>query len=600
MSQRSLDQRGETLVKTLSHLAQFTRRKQDLILIAPLLLLSWYATTVGALTLLGGGGETDLGLAIFVGVFVAIMTIAMKYMLDQVLFSGWVKKLIALPGYAALVVFSVAFGFAWWWERLQSGAETVATGEAQLTIVRTFLREASNDLQNVDGGLAQLAARSERMAGLERSQGRTCEANVGAGDGPRRVFRDAEAVSFANQRDRIGTSIATLNAQIDAVEVQLNDWSTQTSNSISDDAREDRARRTAALNSSLNEVEIAYNGLLTASSPIARLAADYPGQAELYRSGGERSGPNANGETRSFRCTDVEMADDLDNMVSVINALPTLDIPEIQSFDNSSEATRAAFQRLRHTVVAAPGGFAGLRQTLSQAQENAERNTIARNPADGEGGSEADSGDDRSAILNLLGETGEPEGLRDADWLPLAIAGLVDLSILVMTLLAPRPQAGAFEQEARDREAARNHEITYQILLKNAIDLEDDAVYKHLQKYLVEINGDPYIVVPKTGPNSKRLTRDDRAIANFVNILRGRRLVTVAAGPGGEGATTGLVNRLLEMKGSPAGGREGFHLYRMGRRTLEQLIREFIVKRDEQNRRDSGGYDPEGPERPES
>lgn len=561
-----------------------------------MLCLSWYATTVGAITLLTDGGEeTNLALSIFIGVFVAIFTLLMKYALDAVLFAGLGRKLIALPLYIALLVFSVAFGFAWWWERLQSGAETVQSGEAQLSIVRTFLREATDDLQNIDSGLAQLAARSQQQAALERTQGRTCEADVGAGDGPRRVFRDAEAERSAQDRSRVGAEIEALNAQIAAVTAQLNDWSANVSEAASASAREVRRTRTAELNSALEAIEVEYNGMRTDTLSIGGLASDYATDAELYLTGGQRSGPTPTGQTATFRCQDEEMGRSLESMASVIDALPPLEIPDLQSYDDSSEATRAAFQRFGRTFFQSPGDLFTLGRRLSEAEENAERNRERSLITAGEAAaSDQEREDERDDILALLGLTGEAEGMREDDWPPLLIAGLVDLAILVMSLIAPRPHRSPFEQEARDRENTRRFKITYQVLLKNAMELEDDPQFRYLQKYLLEINGSPYIAVPKSGPNNKRLTRDDRAIANFVTILRGRGQVTFSPGPDPDHVTAQKVNEILAMKGSPAAGRDAFELYRLGRQTLEQIIRELIIKRDEEQKRDAGSSDFDG------
>ena len=108
---------------------------------------SFYGTWVGLDGIISlGDNEQGAGQTI-VFVFVMLLTLAMVYMLELFLkFFGSYKCLLPLLAYIPLLIFSISFGFAFYWQRLNANDEAINTSTSGVLTIETEVRGAKERL----------------------------------------------------------------------------------------------------------------------------------------------------------------------------------------------------------------------------------------------------------------------------------------------------------------------------------------------------------------------------------------------------------------------------------------------------------------------
>ena len=170
-----------------------------------LLLISGYATWHGMRDFIigvsGGGGHDSDGLSIPNDLLVVIVVAALTFLMWLALRETFgshrrlTERLITIPLYLFLALWSIGFGYGFWWS-LIAGEEATRSGLAGL---QEDARDASSAiaarLDAVRGQLDSVVSWSDTQMAREESSGGSCGTTSGAGRGPlynaRRGVRDS-------------------------------------------------------------------------------------------------------------------------------------------------------------------------------------------------------------------------------------------------------------------------------------------------------------------------------------------------------------------------------------------------------------------------
>jgi hypothetical protein len=209
--------RGQN-VSSLMRLADYLFGRHALIGIASfmLLVISGYATWHGMNDFIVGvssapaSGKEVAGLSVTSEMLVIAICIALTFLMWLALREAlgaqrkWHERLIAIPLYVFLFLWSVGFGYGFWWS-LIAGEEATKSGLAGL---QEDARDASTAiaarLEAVRVQLGAVVSWSDGQMAREESSGGSCGVASGAGRGP-----------LYNARRSVRDSIATLRESVD-------------------------------------------------------------------------------------------------------------------------------------------------------------------------------------------------------------------------------------------------------------------------------------------------------------------------------------------------------------------------------------------------
>lgn len=182
---------------------------------AMLLIISGYATWAGMNDFIVGAANASKGRELAGGVTVShvhlviAVTIALTFLmwiaLRETIGRGrpWYNRAITLPLYLFLVLWSVGFGYGFWWS-LIAGEEATRTGLAAL---QEDARDASNAvsarLDAVKGQLDSVVTWSDGQMAREEASGGSCGVASGAGRGRLYASRKSVRDSVASLRDNV-------------------------------------------------------------------------------------------------------------------------------------------------------------------------------------------------------------------------------------------------------------------------------------------------------------------------------------------------------------------------------------------------------------
>lgn len=200
-------------------------------------------------------------------------------------------RLITLPLYLFLAIWSIGFGYGFWWSLIAGPEATKAGLSGQAEDVRDAAVDVKARLEAVRARLDSVGALSERQMALEASSGGSCGVRSGAGQGP--LFRARERVrdSVSGLRTNIDSNWL---ASIDRDLVQLN---AQLGGAVSGDTVADRQ---AAFERAAADIRGKARAIAARSDALGRSYA-----AEMRQLADEVS--VAPGET-GFSCYDPSLA----------------------------------------------------------------------------------------------------------------------------------------------------------------------------------------------------------------------------------------------------------------------------------------------------
>lgn len=460
-----------------------------------LLIISGYATWAGMQDFIVGasaaakGREGPGGFSVSHTHLVIAVTVALTFLMWIALRESIGKdrtiteRLITFPLYIFLVLWSVGFGYGFWWS-LIAGEEATRTG---LSALQEDARDAGSAvaarLDAVKAQIDSVAQWSDSQMSLEETRGGSCGIPSGAGRGPlynaRRQVRDA----VGSIRDGVTKSwIGPVQAELELLR--------KNAAGLEGDNPEDRQKRFEAMAS---EIRGSARNIASRSNELGRATAQsMRGLADQVA-----IAPN----TAGFTCHDPQLASRLR-----------------QAADQSAEPAKL---QLRNAVFSeGPAGVANAVKNL-WTNMGAYFSSLARWVVSG-----------GTAKFEHT-TSGEPITGRDMIAL-LATIG-IDLGLFVLALL-DRPAAFQRRDGLEDNAAAvhlpspqvvRQLAAAFQTAIARAGDRDTEWVRQHF----IHHNGASYFVTPnlygvvKDGPNSKKEEKWALALNQLAGVMEDVKLV---------------------------------------------------------------------------
>ena len=201
-------------------IAAFTRDIALNSLILLLLGLSFFATLVGLLGFVDDrAGGANFASRSTTTALVLTLTLAMYIALRETLRPRrWIYWPAAAALYTLLALWSIGFGYGYWWSALASGPATERTRSEAVEIVRTGAADAIARLDAASSQMAAAVTLSEQRAAQEKETGGSCGRPSRPGDGPRTRARLAIHTSVSDIALRLETQWRPpLSTEIDTV-----------------------------------------------------------------------------------------------------------------------------------------------------------------------------------------------------------------------------------------------------------------------------------------------------------------------------------------------------------------------------------------------
>lgn len=163
--------------------------------------LSDFAVTKADVSLVGG-----LSVRAFIAILVVILTLAMYVALRELLKpKHWLNWLPALLLYAVLAVWSVGFGYGFWWSLLAGNSATDASFSKAISAVEQQAISIESDIAAITSQMDNAVRLSQAKAEQEAERGGTCGVASRGGAG-----------KFLRARQETQTELATLSETIKA------------------------------------------------------------------------------------------------------------------------------------------------------------------------------------------------------------------------------------------------------------------------------------------------------------------------------------------------------------------------------------------------
>jgi hypothetical protein len=464
--------------------------RNALIGVASLLLLaiSGYATWVGMTDFIvgvqteGAPEQTrDIGvLSVTNEVLITLVVITLTFLMWLALretFGAsrtWRERLVTLPLYVFLLLWSVGFGYGFWWS-LIAGAEATRTSLAELQEdARAAATSVSARLEAVQAQLDSVVSWSESQMEREETSGGSCGKPSGAGRGPLYAARESVRDSVASLRQNIAQSwIAPVQQDITKLRESATSLSGETyaarQRAFDRKAAEIRSRARSIAQRS-NQLGASYAGEMRA---LANVVSIQPGKA-------------------GFSCYDPTLAERLRQAADQADEPVALNL-QTAEFTEGPAGVAKAIKLLWSNIGAYLSGlidFIGSGFTV---------------PENGNGGASGGgiTGRDLIALLAAIG---------------------VDLGLFALMVLNP-PVTGPNRRDALIATQARLHTppspVVRQITaaLKTAIARAPDANLEWVRQHFVHHRDTSYFVIPNLYSCQDDKTEERRALA--MNQLAG-------------------------------------------------------------------------------
>ncbi|MFM9940889.1 MAG: hypothetical protein ACKVP7_15505 [Hyphomicrobiaceae bacterium] len=465
-----------------------------------LLVISGYATWSGMNDFIIGassaskGRELPGGFSVSHTHLVVAVTVALTFLMWISLREAigkerkFTERLITFPLYIFLVLWSVGFGYGFWWS-LIAGEEATRTG---LSSLQEDARDAgaavAARLDAVRAQIESVATWSDSQMTVEETRGGSCGVASGAGRGPlynaRRQVRDA----VSSIRDSVTKSWIT------PVQIEL-DLLRKNAAGLEGDGAEDRQKRFEAMASqirgSARNIASRSNELGKATASSMRGLAD---QVAIP--------PNTSG----FTCHDPQLAQRLRQAAEQAAEPAKLQLREVV-FNEGPAGVANAVKNLWTNMGSY---FANLARYVFTGGKSSGDHTSSGEPI---------TGRDMIALLATIG---------------------IDLGLFVLALL-DRPAAfqrrdGLEDNTARlhlpSKDVVRQLAAAFQTAIGRAQDRDIEWVRQHF----IHHNGASYFVTPnlygvvKDGPNSKKEEKWALALNQLAGVMEDVKLVrTVSA-----------------------------------------------------------------------
>jgi hypothetical protein len=404
-------------------------------LLSGLLFVSAYATYEGIVNLVAAQQGADPNMALRFGAVVSVIliTIAMWASLEFARRRGSIAlRIAAACFYLFAVVWSVGFGFGFWWSMLVSRSETQQAFDENMQSFNSSLQQAQGQLSGISASVARAAALSDARSAREDQFGGTCGVPSPPGDGPLRRAR------FGVARDLTLLSQQMDSQWIQPVSAAISEVAEQTSTVVQRAADQTTEQRTAAYN---QQARIARNRASTLNGSNATFSRSF--SAQISDLAAQLRVSNVNDP--NFRCYDPELATTLELAAREASDPPRIFPPEFES-NEGPQATREAFNRLWGFF------FSGI-----------------------------------SPSRNLT----DRKSMEDNDWIALVAAVIIDVGILFFTLIRPLP----VYEDSRSR-FPQSHLGAPRDIIRKRIQRSPDRYRSLFERMKFEASGRDYLASP--------------------------------------------------------------------------------------------------------
>ncbi|MEQ1695212.1 MAG: hypothetical protein ABL901_05150 [Hyphomicrobiaceae bacterium] len=478
--------------KTIDYL--FGRNALIAIASAMLLCISGFATWSGMNDFIIGASATGAskgreiagGVSISHHSLVIAITIALTFLMWLALREAigaqrrLIERIVTWPLYIFLALWSIGFGYGFWWS-LIAGEEATKAG---LTALQEDGREAGGSisarLDAVKGQVDSFASWSESQMQREETSGGSCGVSSGAGRGPlynaRRSTRDAVAAL----RDTITNSwLGPVNVELDNLK--------RAATGLSDGSPEERQKQFDTMS---QQIRGAARNIASRSNELGKsTAAEMRGLADSVSVAPGQPG---------FSCYD-----------------PTLAQRLRQAADQASEPAKLNLRQA--TFNEGPAGVANAVKNLWTNMGSYLGNLVVYVFSGGNATPSATA-------------TGEPITGRDMIAL-LATIG-IDLGLFVLALLDP-PSAAPVRRDALAEAQGRLHEADPKVIrqleqaFQTAIARAPDAKIEWVRQHFLHHSGASYFVIPnlymveEDGPGAEQGSKREELRALAINQLAG-------------------------------------------------------------------------------
>lgn len=478
--------------KTIDYL--FGRNALIAIASAMLLCISGFATWSGMNDFIIGasssgaskGREIAGGVSISHHSLVIAITIALTFLMWLALREAigaqrrLIERLVTWPLYIFLVLWSVGFGYGFWWS-LIAGEEATKAG---LTALQEDGREAGGSisarLDAVKGQVDSFASWSESQMQREETSGGSCGVSSGAGRGPlynaRRSTRDAVAAL----RDTITNSwLGPVNVELDNLK--------KAATGLSEGSPEERQKQFDAMS---QQIRGAARNIASRSNELGKsTAAEMRALADSVSVAPSQPG---------FSCYD-----------------PTLAQRLRQAADQASEPAKLNLRQA--TFNEGPAGVANAVKNLWTNLGSYMGSLVVYVASGGN-------------VKPSATAAGEPITGRDMIAL-LATIG-IDLGLFVLALLDP-PSAAPVRRDALAEAQGRLHEADPKVIrqleqaFQTAIARAPDAKIEWVRQHFLHHSGSSYFVIPnlymveEDGPGAEPGSKREELRALAINQLAG-------------------------------------------------------------------------------
>jgi len=485
-----------TVFTALGRTVDYLFGRNALIGVASLLLLaiSGYATWVGMTDFIVGvqaegapEQARDIGvLSVTNEVLITLVVVTLTFLMWLALretFGAqrrWSERLITFPLYIFLLLWSVGFGYGFWWS-LIAGAEATRTSLSDLQEdARAAGASVSARLDAVQAQLDSVVAWSETQMEREETAGGSCGRPSGAGRGPLYAARESVRDSVASLRDSIAQSwIAPVQQDIAELRQSATNLSGETfaerQRAFEQRAREIRSRaRSIAARS--NELGSSYAAEMRALANVVSIEPGKPG----------------------FSCYDPTLAERLRQAADQADEPVVLDLRTAEFTEGPAGVANAI--RLLWTNIGAY--LSGLIDFVASGF------TLPESGNDGAPGGGI-TGRDLIALLAAIG---------------------VDLGLFALMVLNP-PATPPTRRDALARTQARLHMPTSAVVrqlsaaLETAIARAPDADLEWVRQHFVHHRNTSYFVIPnlyscrEDDPNEERRALAMNQLAGVLDDL---------------------------------------------------------------------------------
>ncbi|MEO1329557.1 MAG: hypothetical protein AAFW46_07840 [Pseudomonadota bacterium] len=414
-----------------------------------LLAISGFATWSGMTDFIVGiqesGSAVDLATQVLTTAIVMALTFLMWIALRETVRPGEsIRRLVTLPLYLFLALWSVGFGYGYWWSLIAGSTATREGLAGQYEDVRDAAVEITARLAAVKGRLDAVERFSERQMASEEASGGSCGISSSPGRGP--LWR-----ARSNVRDSVNALSSDIQANwISAVEQDL-----------------------AALNASLGDAgAVEGETIQERQRNYERAAAEIRGRAQGIATRSNALGASFAGEMRAL-ASELEIEPGAEGYKCYD---PTL---AARLREAAEDAGRRAVITLRDAAFSE--GPAGVANAVK---------TIWTKIGVGVWG--------LATWTDVAADENEQLGQRDLIALLAAVG--VDLGLLVLAVVNP-PRAetgrtGAFQREVAGVRIASDEVIEELARSFHAAIRDSDLTLSMLQRHFVAHQGHAYLVAP--------------------------------------------------------------------------------------------------------